>query len=50
MDDIEAKVRICKCGRAGEHLHTRGYIPSKEPRELDAIAVSNALFEIAVYA
>ena len=53
LDDVEELRRqsgFANAAAAGEFLHKRGYVPSKDPKELDAIAVSNALLGIAAYA
>ena len=50
IDDIRRKASFLDAGVAAEYMHARGYIPSKEVKELDVIAVSNALYGVASFA
>lgn len=49
IDELRQQSGFMNTTAAGDFLHKRGYIPSRDPKELDRIAVSNALFGIAVY-
>ena len=47
LDEIKKKAKYVDVGTAGEFLGSQGWIPSKDPKELDNIAVSNAMYAMA---
>lgn len=47
LDEIKRKAKYTDIMSAGEHLGSQGWLPSKDPKELDNIAISNAMYAMA---
>ena len=47
LDEIKRKAKYTDIMSAGEHLGSQGWLLSKDPKELDNIAISNAVYAMA---
>ena len=47
LDEIKRKAKYADITSAGEHLGSQGWLLSKDPKELDNIAISNAVYAMA---